>query len=336
MNLSQSSKFTGGLLSKNKYNQNKNSETSSVLSSKISSPSINSKNSKICLSNKNSKKTKSNLKSICESIELDSNNSDYLYNNLHKNVRKSLKENNLPEKLNFSKGVDEWDEIVKYDQKLFHEENLNNKLKDIEIKRRIREDLDNQIKLKMRRNQEEYQKEREYDEIMKNHCNVLEDLEKKRQMETKERALKEKENRDKQLMDEQQRKKEEILKEKKYDREYVRNILSEIEKDKQIQLKRRMDERELMLNTLKENQLNKQRQLDNKERERLIDIRYTGEYGRVLDKQEQERTEYFKKIERNANNFVNKMALSVMNELESKNKDEEERMRNYLLERERR
>ena len=37
----------------------------------------------------------------------------------------------------------------------------------------------------------------------------------------------EKENRDKQLIDQQKRKKIEILKEKKYDREYVKNILSD-------------------------------------------------------------------------------------------------------------
>jgi hypothetical protein len=256
---------------------------------------------------------------------MDSNGFSY-----HTNRNKNL------ERLNFTgvEGDDEWNKIVKYNQKLYQEENFNNKLKDIEIKKRIKEDLDNQIRQKLKRNKDEVVKEREYDEIILNHCNFMEDLEKQRQMETRERLAKEKENRDKQLIDEQKRKKMEIMKEKKYDREYVKNILSEIEKDKQIQMKRRIDERELMFNTIRENKLNKQRQIENKERERLNDIKSTEEYAKVLDRQEQERIEYFKKIERNANNFINKMAENVINEMDYKNKEEEQKMKTYLEEKE--
>jgi hypothetical protein len=261
-------------------------------------------------------------KSFTESVE---SNAFSYQTNRNKNL----------ERLNFSgEGDDEWNKIVKYNQKLYQEENLNNKLKDIEIKKRIREDLDNQIRQKLKRNKDEFVKEKEYDEIILNHCNFMENLEKQRQIETRDRLAKEKENRDKQLFDEQKRKKMEILKEKKYDREYVKNILSEIEKDKQIQMKRRIDERELMFNTIRENKLNKQRQMENKERERLNDIKSTEEYAKVLDRQEQERNEYFKKIERNANNFINKMAENVINEMEYKNKEEEQKMKTYLEEKE--
>ena len=263
------------------------------------------------------------IKSVSES--LDSNIHSYENNRYKNNLERLTSEHN---------GGDEWNKIVKYNQKLFAEENLNNKLKDMEIKKRIREDLDNQIRQKRRVNEDEYVKEREYDEIILNHCNFLEDLEMQRKMETKERMTKEKENRDKQLIDEQKRKKIEILKEKKYDREYVKNILSEIEKDKQIQMKKRVDERELMFNTIRENKLNKQKQIENKERERLTDIRASGEYAKVIDRQDQERNEYFKKIERNANNFINKMAENVMCEMENKNKDEEQKMKAYLQEKE--
>ena len=74
--------------------------------------------------------------------------------------------------------------------------------------------------------------------------------------------------------------------------------------------------------------------MENKERERLNDIRATGEYAKVLDRQEQERIDYFKKIERNANNFINKMAENVICEMENKNKEEEQKMKAYLQEKE--
>ncbi len=300
-----------------KYNNNKNENLS------VYNYSVKSKKSGIT---SNLSKSSTKIKSISD------------INSIQINQKLNQLQLQYPdtEKLIFTKGGDEWDEIVKYNQKLYNEEKLNNKLKDIEIKKRIKEDLENQMRQKLRRNQEEFIKQREYDEIMKNHCNVLEDLEKQRQIEAKEMALKEKENRDKQLMDEQNRKKMEILKEKTFDKEYVRNILLDLEKDKKIQIKKRNDERELMNKTLLENQLNKQRQLENKERERLIDIRLTGEYGKVLDKQEQQRIEYFKRIERNESNFMYKMAEKLKNEMDNKNKDEEMKMKMYLIEREKR
>ena len=50
---------------------------------------------------------------------------------------------------------DEWNAIVAYNKKLYEEELKNNKLKELEIKRRIREDLDNQIRQKLRKTHEE-------------------------------------------------------------------------------------------------------------------------------------------------------------------------------------
>jgi len=240
------------------------------------------------------------------------------------------------ERFDFPNVQDEWNAIVKYNRQLYEEELKNNKQKDLEIRKRIREDLDNQIRQKLKRENEEHLKNREYDNIVLNHCEFLDELEKKRNQETKERVLREKENRDKQLIDEKQRKKVEKLKEKKYDREYVKNIQMELEKEKQIQLKKRHEERELMFDTIKENELNKKRAMEIKEKERLSDIRYTEEYAKLLDRQELERIEYSKRIERNSNNYLNKMAESVLANIQAKNVEEEERMRDYLSEKEKR
>ena len=240
------------------------------------------------------------------------------------------------ERFDFANEQDEWNAIVKYNRKLYEEERKNNKLNDLEIRKRTREDLDNQIRQKVKRSYEEVQKNRDYDEIMINHCQYLDEVEKKRNEELKEKIQRDKENRDRQLQDEKQRKKIDVLKEKKYDREYVKSIKSELEKEKQIQLKKRLDERELMFETIKENELNKKRVIENKEKERLSDIKFTEEYAKVLDRQQHERNEYFMRIERNANNYLNKMADTVLSTIEAKNKEEEERMRLFLIEKEKR
>lgn len=148
--------------------------------------------------------------------------------------------------------------------------------------------------------------------------------------------MKEKENRDKQLKDEKKRKKVEFLKEKKFDKEIVKNIKNDIEKEKQNQLKKKLEEKEILQKTLKENELNRLRQIENIKQEKLDDVKATEEYGKIMDRQEQERVEYFKRIERNSNNFINKMSETVLSEVAKKNNEEEDRMRNYLEEKEKR
>lgn len=238
------------------------------------------------------------------------------------------------ERFDFDDQKDEWNAIVAYNKKLYEDEKRQNKLKDLEVKKRIREDLDNQIRQKKNREYEEIVKNRDYDEIIKNHCSHLEDLEKRKQQEIKERIMKEKENRDKQLKEEKHRKKVEYLKEKKYDKETVKNLLSDIEKEKEKKQMKKMEEKELLQHTLRENEVNRMKQVENQKKEKLDDVKATQEYTRILDRQEQERVEYFKKIERNSSNYVNKMADTVLGNLDKKNKEEEDKMRNYLDEKE--
>jgi len=82
--------------------------------------------------------------------------------------------------------------------------------------------------------------------------------------------------------------------------------LTEIEREKQTMNKKKMDEKEGLQKTLKDNELNKIKQLEALRKERADDIKSTEDYTKILDKQENDRIEYFKKIERNMNNFTSK------------------------------
>lgn len=238
------------------------------------------------------------------------------------------------ERFDFEDQKDEWNAIVAYNKRLYEDEIRMNKLKDIEVKKRIREDLDNQIRQKKNREYEEVVKNRDYDDLIKNHCDYLGEMEKKKQQEIKERILKEKENRDKQLKEEKHRKKVEYLKEKKYDKETIKNLLGEIEKEKEKKEVRKVEEKELLQNALRENEINRLKKLENQKKEKLDDVKATKEYTKILDRQEQERVEYFKRIERNSNNYINRMAETVLGSLDKKTKEEEDKMRAYLEEKE--
>jgi hypothetical protein len=240
------------------------------------------------------------------------------------------------ERLDFSSQGDEWNAIAVYNQQMFEEEKLTNKLKDKEVKRRTKEDLDNQVRHKLRKHNEHELQTMEQDLQVLQHLEYLNKLELEKQAEYKRKVLVEKDSRDKQLKDEKTRKKIEIKKEKKYEKELVKAIVTDMEREKQIFIKKKIEEKEALKKTLKDNELNKVKALEQFKKERAEDIQIMEEYAQVLDKQERDRAEYFKRIERNANNFMSMMAGTVLKEQNDRNKAEEGMMNKYLADKERR
>lgn len=114
---------------------------------------------------------------------------------------------------------DNWDLIAKYNQKKFEEEKRENKIKDKEIKRRIKDDLDVQIRAKLLRENEELKRNREFDNVVLKHVENMNQLEREKEAEVKHKIMKEKYSRDVQLKDEMKRKKIEVLKNRKFDKE---------------------------------------------------------------------------------------------------------------------
>jgi len=122
-------------------------------------------------------------------------------------------------RIQFGNERDEWDAINKYNQQAFIQDKLKEKFKDKEIKKRTKEDLDNQIKQKLIRQNAERMKDKEYDKITIDHVEVLNKMEAERLRDIKEKSLREKINRDAQLQDEKKKRRLEELKNKKYDKQ---------------------------------------------------------------------------------------------------------------------
>ena len=225
----------------------------------------------------------------------------------------SMKKDTKPKgpQIDYSKYNDEWDAINMYNKKLFEQEKIINRIKDKEVQKRTRNDLDNQVKQKLKKMYEEKLKEQEYDAIMNKHLQKLNELEEKKKLEIKKRILKEKESRDKQLKDEYIRKRIEVLKNKKYERELVKTLQEEIEREKQLAIEKKLAEKAALQKTLKDNEIHKQKLAEEARKEREDDIKIMEDDAKVKEKQENERIEYFKKIERNANSFMDKVIQTV-------------------------
>ncbi len=134
--------------------------------------------------------------------------------------------NRPPKLINFE--GDNWDLIAKYNQKKFEEEKKENKLKDKEIKRRLKDDLDLQMREKMLRSNEEVMKNREFDMVVLQHVENMNRLEKEKEQVVKDKILKEKFSRDVQLKDEAKKKKVEEIKNKKFEKEIGKFIIYSI------------------------------------------------------------------------------------------------------------
>jgi len=85
---------------------------------------------------------------------------------------------------------------------------------------------------------------------------------------------------------------------------------------------------------LTENEKHKAKALAERERERLEDVRAQEEYARMLDKQEQDRLNEVKQREQRAQEFMNRMADTVIKNMDSRAREEEEKIRRYELEKE--
>ncbi len=231
--------------------------------------------------------------------------------------------------IDFSKYADEWDAINMYNKKKFEEEKKKEKIKDWEMKMRTRNDLDNQIKQKIKREYEEKLKSLEYDALVDKHLKHLDELEAKKREEIKKRILKEKQMRDKQLREQYVRKRIEFLKNKKYERALVKENIKEIKEEKKAAIEKKRAEKAAMDKTVQDNLLRRKILEEQARKEREDDIRIMEDAAALDIKNENERKEYFAKIERNANAFAGKAVETVLKAQADKVKEEEEQLKEY-------
>ena len=230
-----------------------------------------------------------------------------------------------------SKYANEWDAINMYNKKKYEEQLRNERNKNWEMKMRTRADLNNQIKQKIIRQNEQELKNLEYDAMQEKHVKYLNELDEQKKIELKKRELKEKEMRDKQLHDQFVAKRIAFLKNKLYEKELVKHNNEEIRMEKEaLQLKKKKNQEELM-KTLKENALHKKMKEDELKKEKEYDIQMMEDSLANELRKDNERKNYFERIKRAGNNFAEEAVRNVYKLRDDKLRDEEEKMLQYIL-----
>jgi hypothetical protein len=225
---------------------------------------------------------------------------------------------------------DMWNAFNNENQRHFEQEKIDEKIKDKEIKRRTKEDLDNQIKQRLLRLDDERKKNSEYHGILIKHIDHLNLLEEQKLQRIKDKTLKEKENRDKQMWDQNYKKKVEKIKMRKFENQIIDTITGDIQHEKDFAVKKKIEQKIALQKTIGENEVNRIKKQKLKQDEVDDDIRCVEESKKILEKQENDRIQYFKNIELKSTDFMAQATGSVIKELKEKNKKADERMDEFL------
>ena len=240
------------------------------------------------------------------------------------------KNNEYPPQIDFSTFDDEWAALAEYNRRMYLQDIKEEKIKDHELKKRTKDELDVQVKEKLKREYENELRNLEYAKIMKEHLKDLEEIEKKKAEDLKQQRLREQQNRIAQMRDEYTRKRIEELKNKRWERNLVKHYQEEIEDEKKAEKERKEKEYKAYLDTKKENESNEKIKLEQLKKEKEDDIKFIEENNKIEEKKELERKLYFKRIERNSNNFMTGVAKEALDNMVKEEKDEEDRINFYI------
>ena len=135
-------------------------------------------------------------------------------------------------KIDFKKYGNEWAAMAAYDKKIYEQQLIDEKIRNRQQKKRTKYDLDEQVKEKIKKEYEDELKEKEYDKIFKEHQKELDKIEQEKEKLIKQQYIREKESRQAQLKDSYVRKRIDELKEKRFDKKIIKNVLTEIERER--------------------------------------------------------------------------------------------------------
>ncbi|MDR3581660.1 MAG: hypothetical protein P4L67_00085 [Candidatus Pacebacteria bacterium] len=228
----------------------------------------------------------------------------------------------------------DWDAILKFNKELYQEELKQEEEKKMQQKRFIRSELDKQLDEKRRIGSKAAEEHHCYQNLESAHLKTLEQKEKDKEEQMKMRKQAEKDRLDRQFKDELMRKRMTDLENKQYEHTLVERNRRELEEERLAQAQKKEMERTYHKKMMEENEMNKRKQLDSENELREQEKKDLVEYTKVLDQQESDRLEEIRSRERKTQELMNRMADTVIKELDKKRDEDEQKVVRYQQEKE--
>ena len=234
--------------------------------------------------------------------------------------------------LDFSKYGNEWAAMAAYDKKIYEQQILDEKIRNNQLKKRTKYELDEQVKEKIKKEYEDELKEKEYDKLFKEHQKELDKIEKEKEELIRQQYLREKESREAQLKDNYIRKRIDELKDKKFDIKTIKNIKKEIENERK-QVAEEKRKRNVELNkALEENERNKKNQKILQDKQKEEDLQFLDEQRKMDLRLEQQREYLLNSIRNKSERYTNKQAEEKIQKIKKDQEEEEKKMIFYMNE----
>ncbi|KAF4669892.1 hypothetical protein FOL47_002323 [Perkinsus chesapeaki] len=182
-----------------------------------------------------------------------------------------------------------WSRLDEYSQYLHEQDSIRQKLNELEVKKRLSEDLGRQIRDSRARKTQIQEEEKKYLENQLVELDEWQKYEDKANAERKEKAMKEQRDRQLQINFDKARQDRELEKRRNEEAKLVEKITREMALEKQKILKRKQAQRAAMVAIMKENAEERKIREAEKLRQIQFDIESMAEYNRILDAQEKAR-----------------------------------------------
>ena len=236
------------------------------------------------------------------------------------------------EKIDFSQYGNEWNAINKYKKLMYELELEEEKIREEDTKRRLKEELQNQMKEKYRKIYEEELKDAEYKKILQEHAAKMREIDRQKEIALEKQKEKLRESRKAQIEDKRILERIEELKTKRYER----RLKEQYEKEQEELRKKELENERLkdlaFQEILKDNALRRKLAIQKEKEEKELDRKLAQEQMMVDKKKELERQLYYKRIERNAANFMSGTAKEALDKMKREQEEEDKKIIEYNIE----
>ena len=254
-------------------------------------------------------------------------------------LEKELTEEQLEEnknkkykRIDFTYQGDEWSAIVNYNKNMYQRQLKEEKMKDLEMKKRTKQCLDIQIKEKLKNKLNDKLKEKEFDEKINLYTKQLDQIQQDKLKKISEQINRLKIARDNILKNETLKKKIEKLKEKKFEKNLVKIYKAQLEQQKQDILEKKKQGKEELLKAKKAME-EKQKKLKEEKAKEIEEEKKLNKLLYLMDqRKENERNYYYKKIKSLSNKYLLPNSEKILKKIIQEGKIEEEKIQHYYEE----
>ena len=240
--------------------------------------------------------------------------------------------NKIYKRIDFTYQGDEWSAIVNYNKNMYQRQLKEEKMKDLEMKKRTKQCLDIQIKEKLKNKLNDKLKEKEFDEKINLYTKQLDQIQQDKLKKISEQINRLKIDRDNILKNETLKKKIEKLKEKKFEKNLVKIYKTQLEQQKQDILEKKKQGKEELLKAKKAME-EKQKKLKEEKAKEIEEEKKLNKLLYLMDqRKENERNYYYKKIKSLSNKYLLPNSEKILKKIIQEGKMEEEKIQHYYEE----